>query len=104
MKRLWSTHRFICNKYTQAMFDPTMALIYAMDDTVYAASLVRLGNDDGERPDFWLVLPAGVQHMLPQYMDVKSLCRTDSIMTDVSPPPLVGRKKERIRRDNNSYL
>jgi ankyrin repeat protein len=65
------------------MLDPTMALMYAMDDAVYAASLVRLGNEDGERPDFWLVLPAGIQHMLPQYMDVQSLCRTDSIMTNV---------------------
>jgi hypothetical protein len=36
-----------------------------------------------ERPDFWLVLLAGVQALLPQYMDVKSLCRTDSIMTNV---------------------
>ena len=60
MKRLWPTHKFICNKHTQAMLDPTMALMYAMDDPVYAASLVRLGNEDGERPDFWLVLPAGV--------------------------------------------
>jgi hypothetical protein len=65
------------------MLDPTMALMYAMDDAVYAASLVRLGNEDCERPDFWLVLPAGVQALLPQYMDVKSLCRTDSIMTNV---------------------
>jgi hypothetical protein len=65
------------------MLDPAMALMYAMDDAVYAASLVRLGNEDGERPDFWLVLPAGVQALLPQYMDVKSLCRTDSIMTNV---------------------
>ena len=65
------------------MNDPTMALIYAMDDPVYAASQVRLGNHDGELPDFWLVLPAGVQALLPQYMDVKSLCRTDSIMTNV---------------------
>ena len=70
MKRLWPTHKFICNKHTQAMLDPTMALMYAMDDPVYAASLVRLGNEDGERPDFWLVLPAGVQALLPQYMDV----------------------------------
>ena len=83
MKRLWPTHKFICGKHTQAMLDPTMALMYAMDDAVYAASLVRLGNHDGERPDFWLVLPAGVQSLLPQYMDVKSLCRTDSIMTNV---------------------
>ena len=83
MKRLWPTHRYICNKHTQAMLDPTMALMYAMDDAVYAASLVRLGNEDCERPDFWLVLPAGVQALLPQYMDVKSLCRTDSIMTNV---------------------
>jgi ankyrin repeat protein len=83
MKRLWPTHKFICNKHTQAMLDPTMALMYAMDDPVYAASLVRLGNHEGERPDFWLVLPAGVQALLPQYMDVKSLCRTDSIMTNV---------------------
>ncbi len=67
----------------QAMNDPTMALMYAMDDPVYAASQVRLGNHDGELPDFWLVLPAGVQALLPQYMDVKSLCRTDSIMTNV---------------------
>jgi hypothetical protein len=83
MKRLWPTHQYICNKHTQAMLDPTMSLMYAMDDPVYAASLVRLGNHDGERPDFWLVLPAGVQALLPQYMDVKSLCRTDSIMTNV---------------------
>jgi hypothetical protein len=83
MKRLWPTHKYICNKHTQAMLDPTMALMYAMDDAVYAASLVRLGNDDGERPNFWLVLPAGVQALLPQYMDVESLCRTDSIMTNV---------------------
>jgi ankyrin repeat protein len=65
------------------MIDPTMAPMYAMDDAVYMASQVRLGNDDGERPDFWLVLPAGVQSILLQYMDVKSLCRTDSIMTNV---------------------
>jgi hypothetical protein len=83
MKRLWPTHRYICSKHTQAMLDPTMTLMYAMDDPVYAASLVRLGNDDGKRPDFWLVLPAGVQALLPQYMDVQSLCRTDSIMTNV---------------------
>jgi ankyrin repeat protein len=83
MKRLWPTHKYICNKHTKAMLDPTMALMYAMDDAVYAASLVRLGNDDGERPDFWLVLPADIQHILPQYMDVESLCRTDSIMTNV---------------------
>ena len=83
MQRLWPTHKYICNKHAQGMLDPTMALMYAMDDPVYAASLVRLGNDEGERPDFWLVLPAGVQHMLPQYMDVKGLCRTDSIMTNV---------------------
>jgi hypothetical protein len=81
LKRLWPTHKFICNKHTQDMLDPTTALMYAMDDAVYAASLVRLGNEDGERPDFWLVLPAGVQSLLPQYMDVKSLCRMDSIMT-----------------------
>jgi hypothetical protein len=60
-----------------------MALMYAMDDPVYAASQVRLGNEDGERPDFWLVLPADVQSLLPQYMDVQSLCHTDSIMTNV---------------------
>ena len=83
LKLLWPTHRYICNKHTQAMLDPTMALMYAMDDLVYAASLVRLGNEDGERPDFWLVLPAGVQSLLPQYMDVQSLCHTDSIMTNV---------------------
>jgi hypothetical protein len=83
MQRLWPTHKYICNKHTQAMLDPTMALMYAMDDPVYAASLVRLGNEDGERPDFWLVLPAGVQALIPQYMDVKSLCRTDLIMTNV---------------------
>jgi hypothetical protein len=73
MKKLWPTHQFICNKHTQAMLDPTMALMYAMDDAVYAASLVRLGTEEGERPDFWLVLPAGVQSLLPQYMDVKRL-------------------------------
>ena len=28
------------------MLDPTMALMYAMDDAVYAASLVRLGSDE----------------------------------------------------------
>ena len=65
------------------MTDPTMALMYAMDDPVYAASLVRLGNEDGERPDFWLVLPAGVRSLLLQYMDVKSLWRTESIINNV---------------------
>ena len=83
MKRLWPTHKYICNKHTQAMLDPTMALMYAMDDAVYAASLVRLGNDDGERPDFWLVLPDIGRQLLMQYMDVKTMCRTDSIMTNV---------------------
>ena len=83
LKKLWPTHKFICNKHTQAMLDPTMALMYAMDDAVYAASLVRLGNDDGERPDFWLVLPDIARQLLVQYLDVKSLCRIDSIMTNV---------------------
>jgi hypothetical protein len=65
------------------MLDPTMALMYAMDDAVYAASLVRLGNEEGERPDFWLVLPDIARQLLVQYLDVKSLCRIDSIMTNV---------------------
>ena len=83
MQRLWPTHKYICNKHTQAMLDPTMALMYAMDDPVYAASQVRLGNEDGERPDFWLTLPDIARQLLVQYLDVKSLCRTDSIMTNV---------------------
>jgi hypothetical protein len=83
MLKLWPTHKFICNKHTRIMLDPTMAPMYAMDDKVYMASQVRLGNEDGETPDFWLVLPAGVQRMLLPYLDVKSLCRMDSIMTNV---------------------
>jgi hypothetical protein len=83
LKKLWPTHRFICGKHIQAMLDPTMAPMYAMDNPVFAASQVRLGNEDGERPDFWLVLPDIARQLLMQYLDVKSLCRTDSIMTNV---------------------
>ena len=83
LKQLWPTHKYICNKHTQAMIDPTMALVYAMDDPVYAASLVRLGNEDGEIPDFWLVLPDICRQEVVQYMNVETLCRTDSIMTNV---------------------
>jgi hypothetical protein len=84
MLKLWPVHRYTCNKHTRIMLDPTMSPMYADDnDLVYFASQVRLGNEEGKRPDFWLVLPAEVQHMLPQYMDAKSLCRTDSIMTNV---------------------
>jgi hypothetical protein len=83
LKKLWPTHQYICNKHTRIMIDPTMSPLYAMDDHVYMASQVRLGNEDGERPDFWLTLPDIARQLLVQYMDAKSLCRTDSIMTNV---------------------
>ena len=40
LKKLWPTHRFICGKHIQAMLDPTMAPMYAMDNPVFAASQV----------------------------------------------------------------
>jgi hypothetical protein len=81
LKKLWPTHRYICNKNTRIMIDPTMAHMYAMVDVVYMASQVRLGNEEeGKRHDFWLVLPDIARQLLVQYLDVKTLCRTDSIM------------------------
>ena len=69
MKAFWSEHKLVCRARRQV----------AVVDTL-ADELAGLHVD---QRSLWLVIPEEQQDLIVEYMDVKSLCRTDSAMTGV---------------------
>ncbi len=67
MKAFWREHKRVCEK---------KELVSATDDLVEQLSSLHLRLER-----LWLFLPEPSQETIAQYVNVKSLCRTDSVMT-----------------------
>ena len=67
MKAFWPEHKLVCRARRQ------MAAVDALAD--------ELAGLHVDQRSLWLVIPEEQQDLIVEYMDVKSLCRTDSAMT-----------------------
>ena len=69
MKAFWPEHKLVCRARRQ------VAAVDALAD--------ELAGLQVDQRSLWLVIPEEQQDLIVEYMDVKSLCRTDSAMTGV---------------------
>ena len=69
MKAFWPEHKLVCRARRQ------VAAVDALAD--------ELAGLHVDQRSLWLVIPEEQQDLIVEYMDVKSLCRTDSAMTGV---------------------
>ena len=94
-KMLWPRHRYVCTRIQALVVDPTVSTLFGVGDPVWEGShrkldserikyLREIGEDDPEEhPDYLVILPMpGIKRVI-EYLDVKSLCRLDSVVCNV---------------------
>ena len=100
MKKIHKTHRRICVRTTQLVTNPSVSTLFGVGDAVWESAhrglrgkyrvneerwAVMQGDYDEyeEKPDYFLVLPAPARKRVLEFLDVKTLCRTEQVMTNV---------------------
>ena len=100
MKKIHKTHRHICVRTTQLITNPNVSPLFGVGDSVwesahrelrgkYRVNEERWAVMDGdyeeyeEKPDYFLVLPAPARKRVLEFLDVKTLCRMEQVMTNV---------------------
>ena len=94
-KMLWPRHQYVCTRIQALVVDPTVSTLFGVGDPVWEGShrkldsehikhLKEIGEDDPEEhPDYLVILPMpGIKRVI-EYLDVKSLCRLDSVVCNV---------------------
>ena len=94
-KMLWPRHQYVCTRIQALVVDPTVSTLFGVGDPVWEGShrkldserikhLREIGEDDPEEhPDYLVILPMpGIKRVI-EYLDVKSLCRLDSVVCNV---------------------
>ena len=101
MKSAWAIHARVCRRVsTKPYVTSPESSMYGVGEVDFEAAHRQLKGEyclgeDGkammrepyeseeDRPDYFLVLPEGARKLVVEYMDVKSLCRADQVMSNV---------------------
>ena len=101
MKSAWAIHARVCRRVsTKPYVTSPESSMYGVGELDFEAAHRQLKGEyclgeDGkammrepyeseeDRPDYFLVLPEGARKLVVEYMDVKSLCRADQVMSNV---------------------
>jgi ankyrin repeat protein len=101
MKSAWAIHARVCRRVsTKPYVTSPESSMYGVGEVDFEAAHRQLKGEyclgeDGkammrepyesevDRPDYFLILPEGARKLVVEYMDVKSLCRADQVMSNV---------------------
>ena len=92
-RKLWPRHKYVCKRIMDIDINPdACALFGGVGDPVWERSQRKLDSarirhmreigeeDPDEHPDYILILPLPELKCVIEYLDVKSLCRLDSVV------------------------
>ena len=95
-KRIWPCHKYVCPRIEDLVVNPEVSTLFGVGDPTWEGAhkkldserikyLREVGEDDDpeEHPDYLLCMPAAARKLMIEYLDVKSLCRLDSVVCNV---------------------
>ena len=95
-KKAWPRHKYVCVRVKPWVVDPNVSPMYGVGDPAWDAAHRKLDSarikhlreigevdDPDEHPDYLQLLPLPELKRVIEYMDVKSVCRMDSVVNNV---------------------
>ena len=95
-KRIWPCHKYVCPRIEDLVVNPEVSTLFGVGDPIWEGAHKKLDserieylrevgedNDPEEHPDYLLCMPAAARKLMIEYLDVKSLCRLDSVVCNV---------------------